>query len=132
MYVVYLFLYKICTAAPDSLSSQGITSSVFQLTPTYQGLHHEDSFCPHVTQELVHVDRVLHLHPLQHAIQQDEGARPAHTRTAVYQHGRAVFAVVLPHTADEGDEGGSKLRHPVVRPAEEVVVGHRKGRGIWL
>ena len=98
----------------------------------YQRLHHQNTLGPQVVQKLVHVDRVLHLHPLQHAVQQDEGARPAHTSTAVYQHGWTIFIVDLPHTADEGYEGGGKLWHPVVRPAEEVVVGHRKRRDIWF
>ena len=51
----------------------------------YQCLYHHEPLGPHVTQKLVHVDRVLHLHPLQHAVQQDEGACPTHTSTAVYQ-----------------------------------------------
>ena len=95
---------------------------------TYQGLHHEYTLGPHVTQELIHIDCVLSLHPLQHAIQQDEGSCPTHTSTAVYQHGRTILLVALPHTTNEGNEGGGKLGHSVIRPAKEVIVSHIQGR----
>ena len=102
---------------------------------TYQGLHHENTLGPHATQERIHIDCVLSLHSLQHAIQQDEGARPTHTSTAVYQHGRTILLVALPHSTNEGNEGGGKLGHSVVRPAKEVIVSHIKGRCVrfrWL
>ena len=95
---------------------------------TYQSLDHEHALGPHVAQELVHVDRVLSLHPLQHAVQQDEGACPAHPGTAVDQHGGTILVVFLPHTANEADEGGGKLGNAVIWPAQEVVV-HYAQRG---
>ena len=83
-------------------------------------------------QKLVHIDCVLSLHSLQHAIQQDEGACPTHTSTAVYQHGRTILLVALPHSTNEGNEGSGKLGHSVVGPAKEVIVSHIKGRCVGI
>ena len=76
-------------------------------------------------QKLVHIDCVLSLHSLQHAIQQDEGACPTHTSTAVYQQGVAIILVVpLLYSTDEGNERSGKLGHSMIRPGSEVILGH--------
>ncbi len=90
----------------------------------YQSLDHEHSLGPHVTEELVHVDRALLLHPLQHAVQENEGAGPTHPRTAVDQHWRAILDVCLTNATDKGNERGGKLGYTVVGPAQEVIVGY--------
>ena len=108
-----------------------VNSQVQIKQSSYQGLNHQYTLRPHVVQELVHIDRVLSLYPLQHAVQQDEGARPPHTGAAVDQQREAVVFVVSPlHTADERDEGGGKLGHSVVRPGGEVILCHTQGLGI--
>ena len=84
-----------------------------------------------MVQEFVHVNRVLSLYPLQHAVQQDEGARPTHPGAAVDQQREAAIFVVFPlHTADECDEGGGKLGHSMVGPGGEVVLCHTQWLGI--
>ena len=91
----------------------------------YQCLDHEYSLPPETHEELVHVDSLLGLDPLQHGVQEDEGASAAHPRTAVHQKRNAlVFVVGLLNSPDEGDEGGGKLGHPMVRPGGEVVLRH--------
>ncbi len=96
---------------------------LLNLRAPYQSLDHEHSLGPHIAEELVDVNRVLHLQPLQHAVQEDEGPGPTHTRTAVDQEGEAIVLVVPSLDApDEGDERGGKLGHSVVRPGGEVVV----------
>ena len=76
-------------------------------------------------QEFIHIDCVLSLHSLQHAIQQDEGACPTHTSTAVHQQGVAIILVVsLLYSTDEGNEGSGKLGHSMIRPGGKVIVGH--------
>lgn len=71
----------------------------------------------------MNVQRVLHLHPFQHAIQHDEGARAPHTRTAVHHQWRAVVVrEILPDTLDELDEAGLVSRHPVIGPSREMEV----------
>ena len=102
------------------------------IKPAHQGLHHEVALLPHVRQEAVHVD-VLHLHhPLQHAVQDDEGARAPHPRAAVHHHGGAVLVVVLADALDEGDERGGKLWHAVVGPAQEQEVSDYQRRAGYL
>ena len=76
-----------------------------------------------MSEERVHVDRALRHDPLQHGVQQDEGSGATHARTAVHQHGLLVL-VVLPHSADEPDEGRGIVGHAMVRPAQEQEVGH--------
>ena len=92
---------------------------------TYLCLHHQNPFGSHVMQEFVHIHRVLSLHPLEHAIQEDEGACPAHTSTAVYQQGVAIiFVVSLLYSTDESSERSGKLGHSMIRPGGEVILGH--------
>ena len=99
----------------------------------YQSLHHEHPLLPEAHEELVHIDRSLGLDPLQHGVQQDEGAGAAHARTAVHQQRNfLVLVVCLLHSPDEGDEGGGKPGHTVVWPGGEVVLGHRQRLSLWL
>ena len=53
----------------------------------YQCLDHEHSLLTEAHEELVHVDRLLCLDPLQHGVQEDEGPCTTHPRTAVDQEG---------------------------------------------
>ena len=91
---------------------------------TYQWLYHESPFGPHVAQELIHIHCVLLFDPLQHAIKQNEGARPSHTSTAVYQQGAIVLVVSLLYSTNESNEGSGKLGHSMIRPGGEVILGH--------
>ena len=91
----------------------------------YQCLDHEHSLLTEAHEELVHVDRLLCLDPLQHGVQEDEGPCTTHPRTAVDQEGNLVVLVVgLLDYPDEGDERGGNLGHSVVWPRGEVVLGH--------
>ena len=91
----------------------------------YQCLDHEHSLLPEAHQELIHIDCLLCLDPLQHGVQEDEGASATHPCTAVDQKGNPLlFVVGLLHSPDEGDEGGGKLGYTVVWPGGEVVLGH--------
>ena len=83
--------------------------------------------------ELIHVDRVLHLHSLEHAVQENEGPCPPHPGTAVHEEGETIIFVVPPlHTADEADEGGGKLWDAMVRPGSEVIMCHPQWFAISL
>ena len=91
----------------------------------YQCLDHEHPLLAETNEELIHVDRLLCLDPLQHGVQEDEGASATHPRTAVHQEGNAlVFVVGLLYSLDEGDEGGGKPGHTMVWPRGEVVLCH--------
>ena len=92
---------------------------------THQCLDHLCSLAPHLHQELIGIDCTLVGHPLQHAVQEDVGAGAADPRTAVHQQGWAVL-VVLPHSSDEPDQSRGELGHAMIRPAEELEVGHLK------
>ena len=100
---------------------------------TYWSLHHQHSLFPQVAHKLVNVDGVLLLDPLQHVVQGDEGACPAHPSTAVHQQQvLSGVRVSLPHSLDEVDHGDGIGGHPMIRPGHVVVLGHLQGRCVWL
>ena len=72
----------------------------------------------------LHIDCLLGLDSLQHAVQQDEGPSATNTCTAVHQQWDTfIFVVGFLDPPDEGNEGGGKLWHSVVWPGREVVLG---------
>ena len=92
---------------------------------SYQCLDHENPLLTETHQELIHVDCLLCLDPLQHGVQEGEGTSTTHSCTAVdQQRDTVVFVVGLLHSPDEGDEGGGKLGHSVVWPGGEVILCH--------
>ena len=92
---------------------------------TYLWLYHHSSLGPHIKQKLVYIHCILLLNPLQHAIQQDEGACPTYTSTAVHQQGVAItFVVSLLYSTDESNERSGKLGHSMIRPGGKMIVGH--------
>ena len=79
------------------------------------------------------VDGLLNPHPLQHVVQGDEGACPAHPSTAVHQQvGVADVWMGLSDLFDEVDEGCGIAGHSMVRPGQVVVLGHLQRGCVWL
>ena len=92
---------------------------------THQSLNHQHPPPAQARQELIHVDRLLSLDPLQHGVQEHEGPGPSHPCTAVDQERHSVLLVVgLLDPPDEGDERRSKLGDSVIGPGGEVVLSH--------
>ena len=90
---------------------------------THQSLNHQHPPPAQTRQELIHVDRLLSLDPLQHGVQEHEGPGPSHPCTAVDQERHSVLLVVgLLDPADEGDERRGKLGDSVIGPGGEVVL----------
>ena len=90
---------------------------------THQSLNHQHPPPAQARQELIHVDRLLSLDPLQHGVQEHEGPGPTDPCTAVDQERHSVLLVVgLLDPADEGDEGSGKLGDSVIGPGGEVVL----------
>ena len=100
---------------------------------THHCLYHEHPLLPEVTDKLINVEGVLLLHPLQHGVQCDEGACPAHTSTAVHQEEvLLVVRMCLPHSLDEVDHGDGIGGHSMIRPGQVMEQGHFKGWRVWL
>ena len=75
----------------------------------------------------MYVEAVLCLDPLQHGVQRDEGACPAHTSAAVHQQQVLhIVGVTLPHSLDEVDHGDGIGGHSMVRPRQVVEQRHLK------
>ena len=84
---------------------------------SYHCLHHQHSLLPQVSDKLIDVYCVLRSYPLQHGVQCDEGASPAHTSTAVHQQSVLLgVRMAFPHSPDEVDHGKGIGRHPMIRP----------------
>ena len=99
----------------------------------YRCLDHQHPLLPQVADKLKDVDRVLCLYPLQHGVQCDEGACPAHTSTAVHQEEvLSAVGVGLPHSLDEVDHGDGIGGHSMIRPGQVVEQSHFKRWGVWL
>ena len=85
------------------------TTALHDILPcsiTYHSLHHEDSLFSQFTDLLVNIDGLLCLDLLQHVVQGDEGASPAHTSTTVHQQQILPgVGVCLSHSLDEVDHG---------------------------
>ena len=100
---------------------------------TYHCLHHQDSLLPQFTHILINVDGLLCLYPLQHVVQGDEGASPAHTSTAVHQQQILPgVGVGLPHSLDKANHGEGISRHSMVGPGKIMVLGHFQGGSVWF
>ena len=100
---------------------------------TYWCLYHQDPLLPESGDKFINVEVILSLDPLQHGVQRDEGACPAHTSAAVHQ--QQVLPVVrmrLPHSLDEVDHGDGIGGHSVVRPGQVVEQCHLKGGTLRL
>ena len=87
-------------------------------------LDHVVPLGPQTSDMTVHVHRLLVLHPLQHAVDDDEGPGPADPRAAVGHDGAAVRGVEHVDAADELEEGGAVFRHSVVWPGRELELLH--------
>ena len=88
-------------------------------------MHHEGPLGSHIKQKLIYIHCILLLHPLQHAVQEDERACATYTSTAVHQQGVAIILVVtLLYSTDECSEGSCKLGHSMIRPGGEVILSH--------
>ena len=88
-------------------------------------LHHSHSFGPQIHHELKDVYILLSLDSLHHAIQDNEGASPADSSTAVDQErilvgGRMDFI----HLLDEVNKRHGISRYSMVRPGQIVKLRH--------
>lgn len=100
----------------------------YTFTEPYLSLHHQAPLLPHFADKGINIQRLLHLHPLHHAIQYNECARTPNTSAAVHDKGRAVVVrEVLSHTLDKLDEAGLVCWHAMVWPGREVEVSDRDG-----
>ena len=100
---------------------------------TYHCLHHEDPLFSQFTDILVYIDGLLCLDPLQHVVQGDEGASPAHTSTTVHQQQILPgVGVCLSHSLDEVDHGDGIGRYSMIRPGKVVILDHFKGWSVWF
>ncbi len=108
-------------------SLTNIICQLLNIGSTYHCLHHQHSLLPQVSDKLIDVDRLLHLDPLQHGIQCDEGACPAHSSTAVHQQNPLLgIGMGLSYFPDELDHGESIGGHSMVRPGKVVELSHFK------
>ena len=83
------------------------------LAHVYRSLDHEYSLLPESAHKLIHVDGLLRHDALQHVVQCDKCACPAHTCTAVdYHEVLLTVGVGLTHTLDEIETSseGNKTR----------------------
>ena len=95
---------------------------------TYHSLYHEDSLFSQFTDILVNIDGLLCLDPLQHVVQGDEGASPAHTSTTVHQQQILPgVGVCLSHALDEVDHGDGINRYSMIRPRQDNDTGSLQG-----
>ena len=104
-------------------------------------LHHPRSLFPQLQNLLLNVDscvRPFFLNLPQQHVDDDEGARPPNTSTAVDGDGPRVLLGVLHlrlslvDILQEAEYLDGILRHPVIRPRLEVVVEHSAWReGLW-
>ena len=100
---------------------------------TYHCLHHEDSLFSQFNDILVNIDGLLCLDPLQHAVQGDESASPAHTSTTVHQQQILPgVGVCLSHSLDEVDHGDGIGRYSMIRPGKIMILGYFKGWSVWF
>ena len=88
-------------------------------------LHHSHSFGPQIHHKLKDVYILLSLDSLHHAIQDNEGASPADSSTAVDQErilvgGRMDFI----HLLDEVDKRHGISGYSMVRPGQIVKLHH--------
>ena len=103
------------------------------LAHAYRSLYHEYSLFPESAHKLIHIDGLLRHDALQHVVQCDKCACPAHTCTAVDHHEVLLtVGVGLAHTLDEVDHGGGISRHPVVWPAKIVEQSYFLNWSIWF
>ena len=85
------------------------------------------SLVPHSVEVLEHTQSSLCLHLLRGQVEEDERSRPPHPGTAVDQErGGEGGGVLLPDTADEGDERHGVARDSVIRPGRVQHVCHRQ------
>ena len=100
---------------------------------TYHCLHHEHPLFSQFTDILINIDGLLCLDPLQHVVQGDEGASPAHTSTTVHQQQVLPgVGVCLSHSLDEVDHGDGIGRYSMIRPGKVMILGHFKGWSFWF
>ena len=103
------------------------------LVHTYWSLDHEYSLLPESAHKFIDADGLLRLDELQHVVQCDKCACPAHTCTAVDHHEVLLtVGVGLAHTLDEVDHGDGISRHPVVWPAKIVEQSYFLNWSIWF
>ena len=99
----------------------------------YWSLDHEYSLLPESAHKLVDVDGLLRLDALQHIVQCDKCACPAHTCTAVDHHEVLLtVGVGLVHTLNEVDHGDGISRHPMVWPAKVVEQSYFTNWNFWF
>lgn len=86
-------------------------------------LHHPHALAPHGVHHAEDVQRVgVRRQLLQRRVQRDEGARAAHARAAVHDHGPRVGRAALAEGAHEAGQRGGRVGHAEVRPRREVEV----------
>ena len=101
-----------------------IKASGITLIRAHLCLYHQRFLGAHVPHKLVHIQVASLFHAFQHGVQCDIGACPAHTSTTVHQDG-PVTGVIVAHTSNKFNEGGSKLGNTVIRPAQEMELSNR-------
>lgn len=90
----------------------------------YLRLNHQCPFLSHFAYEGIDVQSVLHFHPLQHAVQDNECPRSSDPCTTVhYQRRGIVVREILPDPLYELDEAGLVCGDSMIGPGREVKMG---------
>ena len=92
-------------------------------TYTHHCLHQTTALWSYTSDKAVHIDDMLQLHLLQHAVEGDEGSGTPHPRTAMDQHGHPHLTTPL-NMANEHQQRGGILRHTMVCPLQELIVSY--------
>ena len=94
---------------------------------SYRSLHHVHSITSNLIDITLDVNGLFIFDHLQHGIHYNECSSPANSSTAVHQQRRTRGRVRFMNARNKGGNVGLVIRHSMIWPGSEVVLGHTQG-----